>query len=127
MADHHVAAVAAQALELTAGGRPLGDRRHDLDELCADGEDGVAQAEHRHARIVERDLQPEHPAEIGDDRVEIVGDESHLAEADHRNTGFRFSTKARNASAVSALAAISRCRPASYAVKSANVMRSAAR
>ncbi len=127
VADHHVATIASQALELTSGGRACGDRRDDLDELRADREDRVAQAEHRDARIVERNLQTEHSAEIGDDRVEVVSDECHLAEADHRNTGLRFSTKARNASAVSALAAISRCRPASYTVKSANVMRSAAR
>ena len=92
---------------------PSVGRRHDLDELRADGQHGVAQAEHRDAGIVERDLEPEQSCEIGDDRVEVVGDEGDLAEADHRNTGLRFSTKARNASAVSALAAISRWRSAS--------------
>ncbi len=112
---------------MAAGGRARGDRRDDLDELRPDGQDGVAQPEHLDARIVERDLETEQSAEIGDDRVEIVDDEGHLAEADHRNTGLRFSTKARNASAVSALAAISRFRPASYAVKSAKVIFSAAR
>src|SRR5205085_1461621 len=63
--------------------------------------------------------------------VVVGGDQGHLPEPDpghglDPNCGSRFSRNARNASAVSALAAISRWRAASYSTKSPRLMRSAA-
>ncbi len=73
----------------------------------------VAKSERRDGGVVEGHLDAQRTAEVTDHRIEVTDDERHLTQPNHRNIGFRFSTKARNASAVSALDAIRRCRSAS--------------
>jgi hypothetical protein len=80
----HVAAVAAAALEVPAGGRPVLLRRDDLDERVAERHHRVAQAEVRDAGIVERVAEAELLAQRARDGVEVTGDEDGLTEADHR-------------------------------------------
>ena len=84
--DHHVAAVAAAALEEAAGRRVAGDRRHDLEKRVADGHDGVPQPERRDVRIAKRHLDAEDGGAVGDDGIEIARHERDLPEA-HRHDG----------------------------------------
>ncbi len=79
--DHHVAAVAAAALEEPTGGRVLRDRRDDLEKRVADGHDGVAQAERGDVGIAEGDLDAEDRGAVGDDGIERARDERHLPHA----------------------------------------------
>ena len=82
----HVAAVAAAALELPAGGRAVGDRGDELEEGVADREDGVAEAEVADRRIAEglaeRQLRPQSINR----RVEVRHGDHGLAEARHRSS-----------------------------------------
>ena len=79
--DDHVATVAAVALEVPAGGRPVLRGRDDLQELVAEREDRVAQSELAHARVGERLAEPELGAQLLGDGVELGGDEDRLAQA----------------------------------------------
>ncbi|MGC4243512.1 MAG: hypothetical protein QM686_14785 [Herbaspirillum sp.] len=81
--DDHVAAVALAPVEVAARGGVLLDRGDDLDELVADRHDGVVEAEHVDARIVEGDVDAELGLELVDDAVTVAGDEGDLAEAEH--------------------------------------------
>ena len=82
--------------------------RHHLDELVADGDDGVLQAEAGDAGVVEGDLHPEDGLEVVDDGIEVAGDEGELADTEHvgylpTKRGARFSTLAAKASRVSSV------------------------
>ena len=57
----------------TAGGA-LARRRHHLDELRADRQDGVHQAERGDAGIAERDLEAEHVVEVLQHDLEVLRD-----------------------------------------------------
>ena len=80
--QHHVAAVAAVALQIAPRRRVRPRRRDDLQEAVAEREHGVAQAELRHARVAKGLVQPERVAQLALDGVEIGGDEHGLAQAD---------------------------------------------
>ena len=85
LVDHHVATVAA-AVEEAPGGRVVLDRGDDLDELVADGEEGIVEAELGDRRIAEADPQPEALAELVDHRVELPSHQHDLTEPDHLRT-----------------------------------------
>ena len=82
MRDHHVAAVAAAPLEVAATCGVWLRRRDHLEELVTDGEERVLETEARDAGIAIADLEPEHVAEVVDDRLELRGDQRDLAEAE---------------------------------------------
>ena len=131
LGDDHVAAVAAPPVEVALGRGPFRDRGHDLEQLRADGQQRVVQADPPDVRILVADAQPEHGDEVGDDGVAVAGDEGDLAQEQRHgqrpsNRAGRFSMKALNASRQSADDEISRCRSVSAATKSAKPMPSAA-
>ena len=60
LADDHVAAVAAAAIEITSAHGVLANRGDDFDELIADGEDRVLEPECLYARVAISDLEAEY-------------------------------------------------------------------
>ena len=146
LGDHHVATVAAPALEVPLGRRALDDRADDLQELPADRDDHVVQPELADVGIAVADLDVEHRPQVGQHGVEVTSDQCDLSEAEPRhrhhpfsvhrlsgvehqrpwNTGRRLSTKARKASAQSADFVMRRWASVSSATSSANVVVSAA-
>ena len=78
--DHHVAAVAAAALEQATRGGAGAVRRDHLEVGVADRHHRVAQAEHLDARIVERDLDAEHVTERLDGRLELARHQRDLTQ-----------------------------------------------
>ena len=117
LANDHVTAVALAALEVAAAGGALLDGGDHFEELAADGDDGVLEPEALDAGVDEADLDAEDGVQVGQDGPEFTGDESDLAQAQPHGVllylwklGSRFSTKARNASAVSGLDAMRRWR-----------------
>ena len=77
--DHHVAAVAAAALEVAARGGAVLNRCDDFDELPAHREDRVVKPELADAGIDVTDLEPEHGAEIRGDAVAILRHQRDLS------------------------------------------------
>src|SRR5690606_15738240 len=129
LADDHVPAVAAAALQVAAAGRPFFHRRDDLEELAADGQDAVLQPEPADPGVDVPHFEVEHGAKVGHHGLDVVGDEGDLAKAKPHaalpfvagryrplNSGWRFSMNARNASRLSSLAPVRRCRSASTAM-----------
>ena len=81
--DRHVPAVATALVEQAPGGRALGDRADDLEELVADRHQRVVQPELGDARILEAHGHAECGAQLGRRPVAVIGDERHLPEPDH--------------------------------------------
>jgi len=86
--DHHVAALAAP-LEVPPRGRARPHRRDELDELVAEREHRVVDAELGDARIAKRRIEPEQLGKPPRARREVADDEDDLADAQHRELPVR--------------------------------------
>src|SRR5271155_2923511 len=89
LADNHVTAVAAASLEGTAARGAFLDRSDHFDEVVADRQQRVLQAERSYAGIDVADFESEHGFEVIDHRRELVGDQSNLAKS-NRHGFLRF-------------------------------------
>src|SRR5580658_8975132 len=81
LADHHVTAVAAASLEVAAASGAFLDRSDHFDEVVADRQQRILQAERSYAGIDKADFESEHGVEVIDYRRELVGDERNLAKS----------------------------------------------
>ena len=79
LADHHVAAIALATVEVAPRGGVLLDGDNHLQEVPADGQQRIHQAEIADARVDVAAMDAEHLFEIVDGGVEIPGDEADLA------------------------------------------------
>ena len=81
LADHHVAAVAAASLEVAAARGAFLDRSDHFDEVVADRQQRILQAERSDSGIDVADFESEHGFEVIDHRRELVGDQRNLAKS----------------------------------------------
>src|ERR1700679_4113889 len=81
LADHHVAAVAAASLEIASARGAFLDRSDHFDEVVADRQQRILQAERADSGIDKADFESEHGLEVIDYRRELVGDQRNLAKS----------------------------------------------
>ncbi len=79
--NHHVAAVAAATLQVAAGRGAALQRRHHFDKAGAQRQQRVVQPEPGHCRIAVAHPHGEHRADGVDHRIELLGDQAELAQA----------------------------------------------
>src|SRR5436190_23015681 len=82
---HHVAAVAAVAVQVAPGGGVRLHRRDDLKKAVTDREDRVRQAEHAHARVAKRLWESERCLQLARGALELTRDEHRLAKPHPRS------------------------------------------
>jgi hypothetical protein len=78
LGDDHVAAVPAAAVEVAAGGGACFHRRDHLEQLVADGQQRVLQAEAGDAGVAIADRDTEHAGEHALSRRELPGHQGDL-------------------------------------------------
>ena len=84
--DDHVAAVAAAALEIAPAGGLLAGGRHHLEQLVADREQRVFEAEAADPGVAEAHLDAEHVDQLLFHGCELLGHQRDLAQAEPRGS-----------------------------------------
>ncbi len=76
--DHHIARIAAAALQVARRRRVLLHRLHDFQEFAANGKDRVDQTEHADGRIAIGHFEAQNVLEHGDMGLEVLRDQRDL-------------------------------------------------